>query len=324
MEVKPQLSVYGRWLLVQRVMSGRPVAHVAAELGISRATGYKWWRRWRDEGPAGLHSRSSRPHTSPTRTPAEIEQRVLALRRDRRLGPARIAGILGLPPSTVHRILTRHGMPRLAWLDRPTGTPVRYERARPGELVHVDIKKLGRLREGGGWRVHGRGSAVARSNKAAGSRGELVGHEFVHSAVDDHSRLAYCEVLPDEQAATAVAFWTRAHAFFAAHGITVQRVLTDNGACYRSRQWRQHLTDAGISHKRTRPYRPQTNGKVERLNRTLLTEWAYARPFTSGQDRADALPTWLHTYNHHRAHTSLGGRPPISRVPVNDLTGHYT
>ena len=324
MEVKPQLSVYGRWLLVQRVMSGRPVAHVAAELGISRATGYKWWRRWRDEGPAGLHSRSSRPHTSPTRTPAEIEQRVLALRRDRRLGPARIAGILGLPPSTVHRILTRHGMPRLAWLDRPTGTPVRYERARPGELVHVDIKKLGRLREGGGWRVHGRGSAVARSNKAAGSRGELVGHEFVHSAVDDHSRLAYCEVLPDEQAATAVAFWTRAHAFFAAHGITVQRVLTDNGACYRSRQWRQHLTDAGISHKRTRPYRPQTNGKVERLNRTLLTEWAYARPFTSGQDRADALPTWLHTYNHHRAHTSLGGRPPISRVPVNDLTGHYS
>jgi len=324
LQVKPQLSVYGRWLLVQRVMSGRPVAHVAAELGISRATGYKWWRRWREEGAAGLYSRSSRPHTSPTRTPAEIEQRVLALRRDRRLGPARIAGILGLPPSTVHRILTRHAMPRLAWLDRPTGTPVRYEWARPGELVHVDIKKLGRLREGGGWRMHGRTSAIARSNKAAGSRGELVGHEFVHSAVDDHSRLAYCEVLPDEQAATAVAFWTRAQAFFAAHGITVQRVLTDNGACYRSRQWREQLTAAGIDHKRTRPYRPQTNGKVERLNRTLLTEWAYARPYDSGQERAEALPAWLHTYNHHRTHTSLGGRPPISRIPVNDLTGHYS
>jgi transposase InsO family protein len=322
LEVKPQLSVYGRWLLVQRVMSGRPVAHVAAELGISRATGYKWWRRWREEGAAGLYSRSSRPHSSPTRTAAEIEQRVLALRRDRRLGPARIAGIVGLPPSTVHRILTRHAMPKLAWLDRPTGTPVRYERARPGELVHVDIKKLGRLREGGGWRMHGRGSAIARSNKAAGSRGELVGHEFVHSAVDDHSRLAYCEVLSDEQAATAVAFWTRARAFFAAHGITVQRVLTDNGACYRSRQWRERLTADGIDHKRTRPYRPQTNGKVERLNRTLLTEWAYAQPFTSGQERAEALPAWLHTYNHHRAHTALGGQPPISRIPVNNLTGH--
>ena len=324
MQVKPQLSVYGRWLLVQRVMSGRPVAHVAAELGVSRATGYKWWRRWREEGAAGLRSRSSRPRTSPTKTAEEVEQRVLALRRERRLGPARIAGILGLAPSTVHRVLTRHAMPKLAWLDRPTGTPVRYERARPGELVHVDIKKLGRLREGGGWRAHGRGSASELQAKAARNRGDRVGHEFVHSAVDDHSRLAYCEVLPDEQAATAVAFWARAQAFFAGHGITVQRVLTDNGACYRSRQWRQQLTDAGIDHKRTRPYRPQTNGKVERLNRTLLTEWAYAQTFESGQQRTQALPGWLHTYNHHRAHTALGGRPPISRIPVNNLTGHYS
>jgi transposase InsO family protein len=305
-------------------MSGRPVAHVAAELGISRATGYKWWRRWQQEGMAGLHSRSSRPHTSPTKTPDDIEQRVLALRRERRLGPARIAGILGLAPSTVHRILTRHGMPKLAWLDRPTGTPVRYERARPGELVHVDIKKLGRLRDGGGWRVHGRGSNSELRAKAARNRGQQIGHEFVHTAVDDHSRLAYCEVLPDEQATTAAAFWARAQAFFADNGVTVERVLTDNGACYRSRQWREQLAQAGISHKRTRPYRPQTNGKVERLNRTLLTEWAYAQPFSSGQERADALPIWLHTYNHHRAHTALGGQPPISRIPVNNLTGHYT
>jgi transposase InsO family protein len=324
LEVKPQLSVYGRWLLVQRVMSGRPVAHVAAELGVSRATGYKWWRRWQQEGAAGLHSRSSRPHSSPTKTPDQVEEQVLALRRDRRLGPARIAGILGLQPSTVHRILTRHSMPRLAWLDRPTGAPVRYERDRPGELVHVDIKKLGRLRDGGGWRVHGRDSAAGRRNKAAQTRGEIVGHEFVHSAVDDHSRLAYCEVLHDEQAATAVGFWARAQAFFADHGITVERVLTDNGSCYRSRHWRQHLLAAGIRHKRTRPYRPQTNGKVERLNRTLLTEWAYSRPFTSSRERTAALPEWLHTYNHHRAHTSLGGHPPISRIPVNDLPGHYT
>ena len=324
MEVKPQLSVYGRWLLVQRVMSGRPVAHVAAELGVSRATGYKWWRRWREEGPAGLRNRSSRPRSSPTKTAEDVEQRVLALRRERRLGPARIAGILGLAPSTVHRILSRHGMPRLAWLDRPTGTPVRYERDRPGELVHVDIKKLGRLREGGGWRVHGRGSRSELRAKAARNRGQRIGHEFVHTAVDDHSRLAYCEVLADEQAATAVAFWARAQAFFADHGVTVARVLTDNGACYRSRQWREQLAAAGIRHKRTRPYRPQTNGKVERLNRTLLTEWAYAQPFDSGQERADALPIWLHTYNHHRAHTALGGRPPISRIPVNNLPGHYS
>jgi transposase InsO family protein len=321
-QVRPQLSVYGRWLLVQRVMSGRPVAHVAAELGVSRATGYKWWDRWRTEGMAGLENRSSRPRTSPTRTPESVEQQVLALRRDRRLGPARIAGILELAPSTVHRILARHAMPRLAWLDRPTGTPVRYERDRPGELVHIDIKKLGRLREGGGWRVHGRDSAIARRQHAALGRGERVGLEFVHTAVDDHSRLAYSEVLPDERAGTAVAFWGRAQAFFADHGITVERVLTDNGSCYRSRHWREHLAAAGIGHKRTRPYRPQTNGKVERLNRTLLAEWAYARPYDSGQERAAALPVWLHTYNHHRAHTALGGKPPISRCPVNDLPGH--
>ncbi len=323
LEVRPQLSVYGRWLLVQRVMSGRPVAHVAAELGVSRATGYKWWRRWREEGAAGLQNRSSRPHRSPARTPNEVEQRVLALRRQRRLGPARIAGILGLAPSTVHRILTRHSMPKLAWLDRPTGTLVRYERDRPGELVHVDIKKLGRLRAGGGWRVHGRDSTAGRRNHAALARGERVGLEFVHTAVDDHSRLAYSEVLPDEQAATAVAFWMRAQSFFADHGITVERVLTDNGACYRSRHWREQLAAAGISHKRTRPYRPQTNGKAERFNRTLLTEWAYARPYNSGHERTEALPVWLHTYNHHRAHTALGGRTPISRIPINNLTRHY-
>ncbi|WP_121192530.1 IS481 family transposase [Motilibacter peucedani] len=318
----PQLSVYGRWLLVQRVLEGRPVAHVAAGLGVSRATGYKWWRRWREEGVAGLQSRSSRPRTSPRRTSAEVEEQVLALRRERRLGPARIAGIVGLPASTVHRVLTRHGVPRLAWLDRPSGTPIRYERDEPGDLVHVDIKKLGKLRDGGGWQAHGRGSAADLAAHRARSAGQRVGHEYVHSAVDDHSRLAYCEVLPDEQAATAVAFWSRAQAFFTAHGITVRRVLTDNGACYRSHLWAAALRSAGITHKRTRPYRPQTNGKVERLNRTLLTEWAYREVFTSNQERTAALSSWLHNYNHHRAHTALEVKPPVSRV--NNLPGHYS
>ena len=221
----------------------------------------------------------------------------------------------------MHRVLVRHAMPRLAWLDRPSGKPVRYERDRPGELVHVDIKKLGKLRDGGGWHAHGRGSAQHLQSRQDLRKGLRAGYDFVHSAVDDHSRLAYCEVLPDEQGPTAAAFWGRAQAFFAAHGIVVARVLTDNGACYRSHAWRDQLATAGIAHKRTRPYRPQTNGKVERLNRTLLTEWAYAQVFTSGQQRTAAQKHWLYTYNHHRAHTALGGRTPVSRV--NNLPGHY-
>ncbi len=322
MEVKPQLSVYGRWLLVQRVMSGRPVAHVAAELGVSRATGYKWWRRWREEGAAGLRSRSSRPRTSPTRTPEDVEQRVLALRRERRLGPARIAGILGRPSSTVHRILTRHAMPKLAWLDRPTGTPVRYERARPGELVHVDVKKLGRLRDGGGWRFAGRDSLERRRARAA----TRIGYEYVHCAIDDHTRLAYAEIHPDERADTCAALLRRAGEWFAEHGIDrIERVLTDNALAYRrSHAGRQALAAVGAEARFTRRYRPQTNGKAERFNRTLLEEWAYAQPFGSGSDRAAALPGWLHTYNHHRSHTALGGQPPISRTTVNNPAGHYS
>ena len=262
MEVKPQLSVYGRWLLVQRVMSGRPVAHVAAELGVSRATGYKWWRRWREEGAAGLHSRSSCPRTSPTKTPDDVEQQVLALRRERRLGLARIAGILGLPSSTAHRILTRHGMPRLTWWDRPTGEPVRrYERTRPGELVHVDVKKLGAIRPGGGWRAHGRGSAQNSFSRAETGAGRRVGYDYVHCAVDDHTRLAYAEIHADEKAVTCAGFLRRAAAWFAEHGITrIERVMTDNAKAYRiSHAWQQALADIGAAPRFTRPYRPQTN-----------------------------------------------------------------
>ncbi len=317
----PRLSPWSRLQLVERVVAGRPAAHVAAEMGVSRTTAYKWLGRYRAEGVAGLTDRSSRPRRTPTRTDPATEALIVALRRDRRLGPARIAGIVGVPASTVHRVLTRHGMPRLAWLDRPSGEPVRrYERARPGELVHVDVKKIGRLRDGGGWRVHGRDSLERRRARS----GARVGYEYVHCAIDDHTRLAYAEIHPDERAQTCADFLRRAAAWFASHGIDrIEKVMTDNALAYRrSAAWRDALTDICADATFTRRYRPQTNGKAERFNRTLLEEWAYARPFTSGDDRAAALPSWLHTYNHHRTHTALGGHPPISRV--NDLMGHYT
>ncbi len=211
-------------------------------------------------------------------------------------------------PSTVHRVLTRYGLARLTHRDRATGRVIRrYERDRPGELVHVGIKKLGNIPDGGGHKVPGRQAGrTTRSN---------AGYSYLHTAVDDHSRLAYSEIHTDEQKQTATGIWIRAQTFFAQAGITVERVLTDNGSCYRSRDWSDLLAAAGIAHKRTRPYRPQTNGKVERFNRTLLDEWAYARPHRSEQERRDAFPSWLHTYNHHRGHTALKGQPPASRVP---------
>ncbi|QKZ21568.1 IS481 family transposase [Streptomyces chartreusis] len=320
-----RLTVHGRRLLIDRVRAGRPVAHVADEMGISRTTAHKWVRRWRAEGGAGLYDRTSRPRTTPHRTPADVEEQVCALRRERKLGPARIGPILGIPASTVHRVLTRHGLNRLRWMDRPTGQVIRrYERERPGELVHVDIKKLGNIPDGGGHRIMPRQQALANRQATTGVRkggSPVIGHSFIHTAIDDHSRLAYSEVLTNERKETATAFWRRANAFFKAHGITVERVLTDNGSCYRSRLFGQTLSAAGIVHKRTQPYRPQTNGKVERLNRTLLDEWAYARPYSSNSERTNALADFLHTYNHHRCHTALDGQPPISRV--NNPAGQY-
>ncbi|MGX2993013.1 IS481 family transposase [Streptomyces sp. JNUCC 64] len=321
-----RLTVHGRRILVERVLEGRPVAHVAAEMGISRPTAHKWVRRWRAEGDSGLADRPSRPRTTPHRTPSAVEAEVCRLRTERKRGPARIGPVLGLPASTVHRILVRHGLNRLAFLDRPTGQVIRrYEHARPGDLVHVDIKKLGNIPDGGGWRTVGR--AVGEANRQATtderrSCKPVIGYSFVHSAVDDHSRLACSEVLPDERQHTAAGFWQRANVFFAAHGITVQRVLTDNGSCYKARLFTRTLAAAGITHKKTRPYRPQTNGKVERFNRTLLDEWAYQRPYHSNDERTAALADFLHTYNHHRSHTALGGRPPISRV--NNPAGQYS
>jgi transposase InsO family protein len=219
-------------------------------------------------------------------------------------------------PSTVHRVLVRHGLSRLSDLDRPTREPIRrIEMSRPGELVHLDIKKLGRIPKGGGWRVHGRAAKVGHRDHSK----RIIGYAFVHSAVDGYSRLAYSEVLHDETAATAIGFWGRARAFYADHGIEVERVLTDNGSCYRSNAFAAAL--GTTPHTFTRPHRPATNGKVERFNRTLLAEWAYARTWTSDGQRTRALARWLHIYNHHRHHTAVGG-PPVSRA--GNLWGYYT
>jgi len=319
MHANARLTPQGRLTLCRRVAAGRPVAHVAHEMGISRPTAYKWVRRFREEGVAGLADRSSRPQHSPRRCQPSVERQVLDLRRSLKLGPARIGFRLDMPSSTVHRILTRHGLQRLAWMDRPTGTIIRrYEREQPGDLIHVDIKKLGQIPDGGGWKALGRNEGKRNNAKATGSRGR-IGYGFIHAAVDDHSRLAYAEILGDERKETASAFWTRAQAYFAGLGIEVSEVLTDNGSCYRSTLFAEAL--GSVKHRFTRPYRPQTNGKVERFNRTMLEEWAYVRPYTSEAERREAFDDFLHLYNHHRSHTALGGNTPISRV--SNLSGHY-
>ncbi|TQK49895.1 transposase IS481 family protein [Streptomyces sp. SLBN-118] len=310
------LTETGRLRLARCVVEdGWPLRRAAERFQVSPTTAQRWAGRYRELGEAGMADRSSRPHHSPRRTPTRTERRIIKVRVLRRWGPARIAYLLGLNPATVHRVLIRYSLARLAHLDRVTGRAIRrYEHAAPGDLVHVDIKKLGNIPDGGGHKVLGR--PAGRKNRAG------VGMSFLHNAVDDHSRLAYSEILTDEKKETAVGFWQRANDFFTAAGITVKRVLTDNGSCYKSHLWRNSLAGQGISHKRTRPYRPQTNGKVERFNRTLLDEWAYAKAYRTETERREAYPIWLHTYNHHRGHTALKGQPPASRVP--NLTGQYT
>jgi transposase InsO family protein len=273
------LTVYGRWLLVQSIdHQGWPPARAAEAQGVSAATAYKWLGRWRAEGWAGLADRSSRPHTSP-RLPDAREQAILAYRATHRVGPHRIGWALGETHSTVHAVLARHQVPRLADLDRPTGQVVRYQRQQPSELVHLNVKKQGRVPDGGGHRIHSRRRALG------GQRKQGLGYDFVHAAVDDCSRVAYLEVHPDERAATVAGFAQRVLAFYAGLGVRVERVLTDNGTGYRSGVFAGVVASAGVVHKRTRPYRPQSNGKVERLNLTLEREWAYARPYTSNQQR---------------------------------------
>jgi len=304
---RAKLTPQGRLLLVTRVLEeGWSVPMAAEAQGCSAATGYKWIRRFQAEGHVGLHDRSSRPHRSPTRLSHAREQAIMQRRFTRLEGPHQIAWALGEAPATVHRVLRRLGAPRLADIDRPTRRIVRYERERPGELVHVDIKKQGRIPAGGGWRVHGLDSRRGSRVKKGG------GYDFVHAAVDDRSRVAYAEILPDERKETASTFMTRAIGFFAQRGITVERVLTDNGSCYRSREFARTLADAGVVHRRTRPYRPQTNGKVERFNLTLKWEWAYAQAYDTNASRTQELSRWLHHYNYHRPHMAHAGRAPIT------------
>lgn len=301
-----RLTPHGRQLLVNRVIrDGWTVATTAEAAGVSRATVYKWLRRWRDEGPDGLLDRTSRPHSCPRRLSPTVEARILLARRRRRWGPHQLAYYLGVPRSTAYKVLVRHGVNRLSAFDRPTGKPIRYVRDRPGELLHVDVKKLGRIPDGGGWRVHGR----------QGHHNTRQGWDKLHIAVDDHSRLAFVQVHNDEKGTTCAAFIRDAIAWFAEHGITIERVMTDNAKNYViSRDFQKALADHGVTHKRTRAFRPQTNGKVERFNRTLVEEFAYARVFTSNQARLDALPRWVRYYNRRRRHTGLHGHTPYETV----------
>jgi len=312
------LTVEGRHRLCQRIASGWTIAAAAEAANVSRQTASKWWHRWLADDQAGLHDRSSRPHRCPHQTSAKLERRIVGLRRRRKLGPARLASIVGVPRSTVHRVLVRHGLNRLSWMDRPTGRVIRrIHTDRPGELVHIDVKRQAVIPPGGGHRAHGR---AGTRNGSMSKRGR--GYLFIHSAIDAHTRLAYSEILGAENQADCVAFLGRAHVWFAEHGIAIERVLTDSGPGYKSHAWRELCAQLGVVHTRIRPYRPQTNGKVERFNRTLLDEWAYVRPYRSEAERRRRFDRWLHDYNHHRGHTALAGRSPIEAV--NNQAGHYS
>ena len=305
---KAKLTPAGRLLLVERIENdGWPAAHAAAMAGVSRATAYKWLARWRSEGMCGLRDRSSRPHSMPTRTSPEREAEIVGLRRSWRRGPHLLGGRVGMAPSTVHAVLVRHGLSRLSRLDRVTGDIIRYERDHPGELIDVDVKKLGRVPDGGGWRIHGR-----EMGQPGSRRGQ--GYDYLHVAIDDHSRIAFVQAHRDEKGTTCAAFLTDAFTFFDELGITVERVMTDNAKNYVLSRAFQDVLD-WRKHKTTRPYRPQTNGKVERFNRTLTGEWAYARAFISNDERLGTLDDWLIDYNWNRAHSALGNRPPASRLP---------
>jgi transposase InsO family protein len=324
------LTPRARLRLAQLVVD-RGWTHTAAAkmFMVSPRTAAKWAARYRDEGAGGMVDRSSRPHRSPAKTPPRTVRQIVRLRWRHRLGPVQIAGRLGLPASTVHAVLVRCRINRLSRIDRVTGEPIRrYEHDHPGALIHVDVTKFANIPDGGGHRFLSRQQSKSNARATArrtGRRGKgyrpVIGIAFLHTVIDDHSRVAYAEIRADEKTDTAIEVLHNAVSWFAARGVTVERVLSDNGSCYRSYAWRDTCTQLGVAPKRTRPYRPQTNGKIERFHRTLADGWAYARLYDSDTARRQALPAWLHFYNHHRAHSAIGGHPPITRL--TNLPGHH-
>jgi transposase InsO family protein len=312
------------------VEQGWSVPRAAERYDVSWRTAKKWADRYRWEGLAGMVDRSSRPHHQPNRTPVPVLRKIVHLRWKQRLGPIQIGDRLGMPASTVHAVLVRCRLNRLSHVDRATGEPIRrYEHEHPGDLLHMDVKKLGRVPDGGGWRYVGRSQGLRNRATTSARTGApkskysqpLIGTCFLHTVIDDHSRVAYVEARDDETKETATEVLRNAVAWFAERGVNVRRVLTDNGGCYRSFLWRDACADLGLTHKRTRPYRPQTNGKIEPFHRTLVEGWAFKKFYNSETARLAALPAWVHEYNHHRPHSAIGKAAPITRL--NNLAGHH-
>ena len=306
-------------------------ARAAERYNVSWKTARKWADRYQTEGPDGMVDRSSAPHRQSNRTPPPVVRKIVHLRWKQRLGPVEVGDRLGMPSSTVHAVLVRCRLNRLSHIDRATGEPIRrYEHERPGDLIHVDVKKLGKVPDGGGWRYVGRqqgeknrSATVARTGTPRNEyRNPLIGTCYLHTVIDDHSRVAYVEAHDDETSQTAAQVLRNAVAWFADRGVTVQRVLSDNGGAYRSHLWIDTCAELGVSARRTRPYRPQTNGKIERFHRTLAEGWAFKKFYNSESARLAALPAWIHTYNHHRPHTAIGKAAPITRL--DNLAGHHS
>ena len=312
------------------VEDGWPPARAAEFFNVSWRTADKWARRYRDEGIAGMNDRSSARHTQAAKTPQPVVRKIVHLRWKQRLGPVQIGARVGVPASTVHAVLVRCRLNRLTYIDRVTGEPARRnERSRPGELLHADVTKFGNIPDGGGWRFVGKTQGFANRRATRDRTGAKnkryqprVGTCVVHTVIDDYTRLGYAECHDDETAATAVAVLYRAVPWFAEHGVSVERILTDNGSAYVSHLWRDTCTELGITPKKTRPRRPQTNGKAERWHRTMADGWAYKKFYASENARRAAPAGWLHQYNHHRPHSALGGQPPISRL--DNLAGHHS
>jgi transposase InsO family protein len=322
------LTPRGRLLLARRVVEeGWPIARAAEHFHVSWPTAKRWASRYAAMGQDGMGDRSSRPHRSPNCTEQVVVRKIVHLRWKHRLSPLAIASRLSMPASTVHAVLVRCRLNRLSHIDIRTGDPIRrYEHGHPGALIHVDVKKLGNIPDGGGWRFVGRAQGSKNRRTTEGltrshSYDPNLGHAFIHTVIDDHSRVAYAEIHDNEKTDTAVEVLRRAVSWFGTRGVSVERVLSDNGACYRSHTWRNTCAELQIQPKRTRPYRPQTNGKIERFHRTMASEWAFARHYPNERTRRSALPAWLHTYNHHRQHSAIGKVPPITRL--TNLSGQY-